>query len=393
VHVRINIPAWGRREIAAGAAALAWAGKSAAARGALGRALEAAAPGWRPVLVSSARYAIALAVRAIGLTGARVAVPAYVCPAVLTGLRAAPAEAVPVDCLPSSFAYDPEALALARVAAVLAPNTYGVDQDFAALGRLGLPVIEDAAYQAGRLDPQGRACGTRGDAGVWSFNFKALTAVGGGVLLVRSPAVEVREPGRAGVGEALRFVNYAARSIARHRIPSFLPGASPPSRGPNDELRRALGELRETSMSGLQAAVALAQWEARDRLAALQREHAALLGRVVEGSDALAPLAGPGDAIVHLFPCLAPSGDAAYDTRRRLYERGVQTEDPYPLVWSGPERFPNARDLAERLLLVPSNASLGEAEMRAVARALEGAARAVKVSRKGREDRAEAQRS
>jgi dTDP-4-amino-4,6-dideoxygalactose transaminase len=375
VRVRINIPAWGGAELAAGMGALARAGRGTASREGLRRELEAWAPGWSAVPVSSARYALALAVRALGLAGKRVAVPAYVCPAVLTGLRAAPAEVVPVDCAPSSLGFDVEALAKAGAAAVLAPATYGVDQEFAAISSLGLPVVEDAAYQIGRRDAERRAYGTRGDVGVWSFNFKALTAVGGGVLVVRRAAPEIDGQARTNLGEALRFANYAARSIARHRIPSFFPGAEPPSREPTAGAREALTRLVEAPMSELQAAIALAQWQARDRLEARQRENFAALARVVEASDPLTPLARDADAVVHLFPCLAPSPDAARRIRLSLYNRGVQTEDPYPLLWDAPERFPNACDVADRLLLVPCNASLGGAEMRAVARALDESSR------------------
>jgi aminotransferase len=379
VRVRVNIPAWGGAEIAAGVGALARGGRGGASRERLRRELEAWAPGWTAVPVVSARYAIALAVRALGLAGKRLAVPADVCPAVLTGLRAAPAEVVPVDCAPSSFGFDTDALARAaragEVDAVLAPATYGVDQDVAAISSLGLPLVEDAAYQLGRTGPDGRACGTRGDAGVWSFNFKALTAVGGGVLVVRASAPEIDGEPRTGLGEALRFANYAARGVVRHRIPSFLPGARPPTREPAPEARDALTRLAAAPMSELQAAIALAQWRSRGRLEARQRENVAALARVVETSGALAPLAAPGDAVVHLFPCLAPSPGAAHRVRLSLYNRGVQTEDPYPLLWDAPERFPNARDLAGRLLLVPCNASLGRAEMRAVARALDEASR------------------
>jgi dTDP-4-amino-4,6-dideoxygalactose transaminase len=361
-HVRINIPAWGARELLAGAGALAAAGRRTASREALQRVVAALVPGWTPSLVASARYGIALAIRALGLAGRRVAVPAYVCPAVLTGLRGAPAKPIPVDCLPASLAFDTEALERAGVDAVLAPNTYGVDQDYAALERLGLPVVEDAAYQAGRTDPEGRVCGTRGEAGVWSFNFKCLTGVGGSVVLLR--AGREAEPAAGGAlprGEAARFVNYAARAIARHRIPSFLPGAERPGREAADEVRASLNEMREASMSELQGAVALAQWHARERLAARQLENATAIAR------AAGTALGRPDALPHLVPVLAAGPDEARRMRVALWERGIQTEEPYPVPWDG---FPNATALARRLVLVPCNASLGRAQVERIVEAL-----------------------
>lgn len=379
MRVRINIPAWGAREVASGAAALASGARGRACARELGEALGREVPGWSVALLASARYGVALAARRLGLEGRRVAVPGYVCPAVLTGLRAAGAEPVPVDCLPSSTRFDPEALSRAaargEVEGVLAPNTYGIDQDYDLLAGLGLPVVEDAAYQAGRRDDEGRACGTRGDAGVWSFNFKALAGVGGGALLVRGgPAVEVDGPG-GGAGEALRFANYAARALARHRIPGFLPGAGPPPPEPPAEAREGLAALREAGMSGLQAAVALSQWEARERLAARQRVNTAALDEAAERCAGLTPLAPrAGAALPHLYPlAVAESPDArarVYRLRAAMHARGVQTEDPYPVLLGGADRLPNSHALAARLLLVPCNASVGPRQIEAVAAAL-----------------------
>ena len=90
--LRLNIPPWGAGEIAAGLRAVA--GRKGDLQF-LRRELADAVPGRVPILVRSARFGIALAVRALGLAGRRIAVPGYVCPAVLTGLRSAPAEAVP----------------------------------------------------------------------------------------------------------------------------------------------------------------------------------------------------------------------------------------------------------------------------------------------------------
>src|SRR5207249_2205132 len=146
-------------------------------------------PGWSVFPLSSARYGLSLAVQHLGLSGKRVAVPGYVCPAVLTGLRHAGADPVAIDCRPCSFRFDPVCLNKAcqarAVDAILAANTYGLDQDFTFLRSLQLPILEDAAYQAGRLDRvDGMPCGTRGHVGVWSFNFKVLTGIGGGILLI-----------------------------------------------------------------------------------------------------------------------------------------------------------------------------------------------------------------
>lgn len=275
--------------------------------------------------------------------------------------------------MPGSIRFDLEALESVAVDGVLAANTYGVDQDFTGLSRLGLPVVEDAAYQAGRVDPEGRVCGTRGDAGVWSFNFKAMTGVGGGVVLLRSGAADV--PGRApvSVAEAARFVNYAVRAVLKHRIPSVLPGAEPPSREPGGEVRASLEVLREAGMSELQAAVALVQWERRGELAARQRANAEAIAGAVGGR-----LIGRPEMLPHLCPVLADSGDEAFRVRMALYERGIQTEEPYPVLWD----TPNAREMARRLVLAPCNASLGRKQVSRIVSVLER-----EFSRRGAEAR------
>ncbi|MEW6212006.1 MAG: DegT/DnrJ/EryC1/StrS family aminotransferase, partial [Acidobacteriota bacterium] len=364
MHIRINIPAWGGREIARGIASFA---SRDAYRNQLLEEIAGELHPFKPQLVSSARCAIALAVRMLGLEGRRVAVPGYVCPAVITALRAARVEAVAVDCEPASLRFDAESLARADADGVLAANTYGLDQDFSMLARLRLPVIEDAAYQAGSRDAKGAARGTRADAGVWSFNFKSLTAVGGGVLIAKE-SVATDESRSHGVKEAARFFNYALRSIARHRIPKFFPGAEPPSLAVGDALRDALTRFSESVMSELQAAVALAQWQRREKIAARQLLNSTHLYRTLSRCEAFALVSSEGETLPHLFPLLVRGGakeapGAVFSVRQFLHRCGIQTETPYPMLGSR-EELPNAYDLASRLILVPCNASLDERQTR-----------------------------
>ncbi len=381
MHIRINIPRWGSREIAKGIASFASPGRY---RNQLLKELESEFHPFKPLLVSSARCAIAAAVRMLGLEGRRVAVPGYVCPAVLTGLRAAKAEIMAVDCQPSSLRFDPRALARADIGGVLAANTYGIDQDFSLLARLGVPVIEDAAYQAGRRDASGAVCGTRADAGVWSFNFKSLTAVGGGVLIAKE-SVTINESESHRLKEAARFFNYTARSLARHRIPKFFPGAEPPSLEAESTPRDALTKIALSSMSELQAAVALAQWQEREKIAAHQRFNSTQLYKTLSHCEAFALFSGEGEMLPHLFPVLVRAGGkeapgAVFRVRQLLHQRGIQTETPYPILLGSREELPNSYDLASRLILVPCNASLDERQIRFIASSLEEASRQVEIA-------------
>ncbi len=390
MHIRINIPSWGWREVARGVVAIASGGRSHHFRKRLRLELQREAPGRIPRLVSSARYAVSLAARLCALEGQRVAVPGYVCPAVLTGLRAARVEPVAIDCLPASIRFDPEALACAiadeGIAGVLAANTYGFDQDFPLLAELGVPVIEDAAYQSGCTEAgSSRPCGTRGDVGVWSFNFKALTSVGGGVLFVPGEtSIDRCGSAPSSIRETMRFFNYAARSIGRHHIPTSFPGAEAPRPGADRVARSVLSDIREAPMSELQAAVALAQWESRDRLAMIQMRNSSYLADAIARCDALTTLScHDGQTRVHLFPVLVGSRDAptargsVQRARAHLHSRGIQTEAPYPMVWKSTMHLPNSHDLTTRMFLVPCNASLRKGEMRRISAALEEASQII----------------
>lgn len=385
MHIRIDIPRWGWKEILLGVTALVSSKKEHSSR--LRCELERAVPGWTPILVSSGRYALTLAIRSLTLEGRRIAVPGYVCPSVLTGLRAARAEPVPIDCQPLSIRFDPELLTQAvadrRVDAILAVNTYGLDQDFALLDQLGLQVIEDAAYQAACREPASRQwCGTRGDAGVWSFNFKALTGVGGGVLFIRDQRgslPKTDDTGAYDTQEVIRFFNYAMRSIARHRIPACFPGAEAPSYTPEVSVRETWLQMRKTLMSELQAAVIFAQWQSRHKLARMQQINSAHLAEAIAQCDAFTPLAHQdGATMVHLFPLLVKldpgrARAAAFHVREFLHVHGIQTETPYPMILGSSAALPNADQLADHLILVPCNPSLGEQQMRWIASVLKNA--------------------
>jgi dTDP-4-amino-4,6-dideoxygalactose transaminase len=365
VHIRINIPAWGASELAHGALSFARGGYADA----LIQELQAFAPeGWRPALLASARYGLALAVEALKVK--RVAAPGYVCPAVLTGLRAGGAEVVAVDVAPNSFRFDADKLNAAvragRVDAILAANTYGLDQDFAFLNSLGLPVIEDAAYQAGQISNLksqiSNPCGLRGAAGVWSFNFKALTGVGGGVLWIADCGLRIADYKLQPLTSNLHtlFANYAIRAVFREHLPKALGGAAPPTAEGEAEARAVLQEMNAGPMSELQAALALTQWRRRAELAARQQENTRILSAVLAEHSAFAFVQDTeGQTMVHLFPVSCRTPEMVYSLRRKLYERGAQTETPYPVLLGGRDELPNAHDLAARLVLAPCRASLG----------------------------------
>jgi dTDP-4-amino-4,6-dideoxygalactose transaminase len=110
-----------------------------------------------------------------------------------------------IDSEPRTWNMSPEALERALEAAnsqgrlprcVIVVNLYGQSADMGALlplcDRYGVPVLEDAAESLGALY-QGRASGSFGRIGVYSFNGnKIITTSGGGMLVAEDPAVVTR---------------------------------------------------------------------------------------------------------------------------------------------------------------------------------------------------------
>lgn len=110
-----------------------------------------------------------------------------------------------IDCEPQTWNMSPPALASAfewarregrLPRAVIVVNLYGQSADMDALlpicERYGVPVLEDAAESLGALY-KGRASGSFGQIGVFSFNGnKIITTSGGGMVVADDPAVVER---------------------------------------------------------------------------------------------------------------------------------------------------------------------------------------------------------
>jgi dTDP-4-amino-4,6-dideoxygalactose transaminase len=169
------------------------------------------------VALSSGTAALHLALILAGVErGDEVLVPSFTfiaSAAVVTYLGAHP---VFIDCSPDSWNLDPDLVeevltkraAAGRLpAAVITVDLYGETADYEALEsccrRFEVPLIEDSAEALGSTQ-KGRAAGSFGTAGVFSFNGnKIITTSGGGMLMTESPtwaerarhlATQAREP-------------------------------------------------------------------------------------------------------------------------------------------------------------------------------------------------------
>lgn len=147
--------------------------------------------------LSSGTAALHLALALLGVgPGDDVFVPTFTFVASVNPVAYLGAQPVFIDCESRSWNLDPELLAEALEAwfkagrppkAVLLAHLYGSTADLApildACDRFGVPLIEDAAEALGATY-QGRAPGTFGRIGTFSFNGnKIITTAGGGMLV------------------------------------------------------------------------------------------------------------------------------------------------------------------------------------------------------------------
>jgi len=149
------------------------------------------------VALSSGTAALHLALELAGVTpGDEVVVPSFTFIATAAAVTYLGATPLFVDCSADSWNLDPslvEEVLVARAArgrlpaAVLTVDLYGESADYTALeavcGRLGVPLVEDAAEALGSTY-RGRSAGSFGQSGVISFNGNKIVTTGGGGLLV-----------------------------------------------------------------------------------------------------------------------------------------------------------------------------------------------------------------
>lgn len=325
----------------------------------------------------SGTAALSAAIESSGLRGRRVAVPAYVCPDVLVAIKAQQAQPVFVDIAEHGLAFDCDALSQlcsrGLIDGMVVPSAYGSNLPWARLAATGLPIVDDAAYQAGLFDPEtGQFCGVRGVSGIWSFNFKSMTSLSGGILFssAGSHAQVARKISRINKHDLLLLINRLIRAIMRSYIPKWMGGAEAPIRYSYELNSSVHLETKKLKQDPTQLAIAIARWSWRNRgveLGVIEQNNCALRD-CAKQLDTLIP--ADSGTFTRVFPFLPNASLArqneqiAYRVRMALYEAGIQTKDPYPLLLSGEEQYPNASFLARNLILVPCGSALREKELR-----------------------------
>jgi dTDP-4-amino-4,6-dideoxygalactose transaminase len=320
------------------------------------------------VTASYGRMAFYYILKALDLpAGSEIVVPAltfWVIPALA---KVAGLKVVFADIDPDTFTLSPAALERAitpATRAVVPTHLYGLPCDMAAIldiaARHKLRVIEDCAHALGATW-NGKPVGTLGDAGLFSFQtLKPLNCYGGGLALVRDPAIaarvralaegerwpdEKRVTNRLLVGRLQRiFIKPWVFTISAFPIlwVSSLIGANPDVYLWEDI--RSLDPLPDAyteRFPNVQAAIGLGALNALDGWTEQTRRHA----RVMD--DALGPL--PGIAVpatppdrTHVYYQYCVYGPQRDELVVRCVRRGVDIETLHVDVCSDLDLFAGA---------------------------------------------------
>ncbi|WP_027006622.1 DegT/DnrJ/EryC1/StrS family aminotransferase [Conexibacter woesei] len=320
------------------------------------------------VMVDSGSNALHAAVAALGLPpGSDVLVPSWTWIACANAVALAGHRPVFVDVEEATQNVTAElcaAVLTPRAAAIMVVHYAGKPVDVGAVAALGLPVLEDAAHAIdSALD--GRACGTLGAAGIYSFDaVKNLATPDGGAVTAQDPDVLERVRSLRYCG--LERSGFAASSNggAAGRWWETAHTAPFPRMLPND----------------VSASIGLAQL---DRLAANQARRAAIwahyqrelgeLGWLITPED-------PGPRERHSwFTYFVRVTDGRRDAlAHALLGAGIYTTMRYPPLHRMPafgaqaQRLPVSERLAETGLNLPLHPALTDAEVDQVVTAVQG---------------------
>jgi dTDP-4-amino-4,6-dideoxygalactose transaminase len=316
--------------------------------------------------------------------------------------RVAGLKVVFADVDPTTFTMDPISLERAitpATRAVVPTHLYGLPCDMAAImavaSRHGLKVVEDCAHAIGATF-EGKAVGTLGDAGFFSFQtLKPLNCYGGGMALVKDSAVadrvrtlaegepwpsEKRIEQRLLIGRLQRiFIRPAVFSISAFPIlwVSSLIGANPDVYLWEDI--RSLNPLPEAyteRFPNVQAAIGLAALERLDEWTERTRRHAAVMDRALGDLPGVSiPVIPPTSTHVYYQYCVyGPQRD---DLVVRCVRRGVDIETLHVDVCGDLALFAGARveppgaagaRRAAEAMQIPVYASLTDEQAERVAR-------------------------
>jgi len=321
------------------------------------------------VAVSSGTAALHLAAAACGCgPGDEVVMPSLNFVAAASVIRHLGAAPVFCDVLgaddPNLDPVDLEAAVGPRTKAVVTLHYGGTPCDMDAVTavaeRLGLVVIEDAAHAPGAAY-RGRACGSLGAAGCFSFFSNKNLPIGEGGMVVTDDAA---------LADRVRLLrSHGMTALSWDQERGHAAGYDVLASGYNyrlDEPRAAIGLVQLGRLDAGNAA--------RARLAALYRERLGGIAGLTLPSAARAPGTTSAE---HIAVVVLPPGTSRAAIRAALAERRIQSSVHYPPIhrfsaFAGTAMRPLPRTdaIADRLLTLPLFPHMTGAQVHKVADAL-----------------------
>ena len=145
------------------------------------------------VAVNSGTAALHLSLIALGIKeGDDVAIPSYICPALLNAVNYTGARPLLIDINPDSYNISPADLKkklTKKTRAVIVPHIFGLPADIKDILSIGIPVIEDCAQSVGASYKDKKA-GSFGHCAIFSFYAtKVMTTGEGGMVVSNSDKI------------------------------------------------------------------------------------------------------------------------------------------------------------------------------------------------------------
>jgi perosamine synthetase len=336
--------------------------------------------------ISSGRAAMTTLLRAMAVARGEparneVLVPAYTCFSVPASIERAGLVPRLCDVDPETLGMDPAALErcdFSRVLAVVSANLYGIPNALTDIERIarerGVYLLDDGAQALGaRID--GRAAGTFGDAGLFSFDKgKIICTIQGGVMVMREGTRSaLLDAIRGEVGKLPRAT--AAEALMNAiKLPIYVLGLRPAlygviRRAPFLGLGRTDYEPRYpiARLGRLQVGVARRLLPRVGELNRQRRANATQLAQALDGLRGIVlPRIAPGAECVYArFPLRVTDAAARERLIAALDQAGIGATASYPLALadvpelmqrlSADTHVPGARTVAAQIVTLPTH--------------------------------------
>ena len=224
----------------------------------------------------------------------------------------------------------------------------------------GIGLIEDVAHAPGAT-VNGKACGTFGDVGCFSFFSNKNLSIGEGGM------VSTTDSNMSQKLKYLRSHGMTTLTLDRHKGRAITYDVAMPG------LNYRMDEIR--------AAIGLVQLE---KLPAGNAKRAALTNRYrtnLEGTEVLIPFdeqPANTESVYHILPILLPAGSDRLSVISGLKQKGIQSSIHYPPFWDFkayqgqffPKDSPITAKICQRQLTLPMFPTMTEAEVDLVTDAL-----------------------